>query len=180
MHVFRNASGMGRTRYEIATSLGSPFSFSNGLRLITCVDLLGISILKTQSRWKTPWVAILVNSVLIAVGTLMPFEFLVQMDQLFYSLGLILEYLSLVKLRFSQPDLHRPYKIPLNKWLLIVFITLPLIFCGFTTITPLISNWKIAVITAGCLIFGGISYPAMLAIRKCLGTSPPQVAAGIN
>lgn len=112
------------------------------------------------------------NSVLIAVGTLLPFEFLVQMDQLFYSLGLILEYLALVRLRFSQPNLHRPYKIPLNKGLLIVFITIPLVFCGFTTITPLISDWKIAVITGGCLLVGVVSYPSLVAIRTCLAKRP--------
>jgi amino acid transporter len=51
-------------------------------------DLLSLKFLQAQSRWKTPYVALLINSFLIAIGTILPFEFLVQMDQLYYSIGL--------------------------------------------------------------------------------------------
>jgi amino acid transporter len=62
---------------------------------------LGIPILQRRSRWNTPWIALVTNSILIAIGTAFPFEFLIQMDQLFYSIGLILEHLALLWLRFK-------------------------------------------------------------------------------
>jgi amino acid transporter len=78
---------------------------SLSIKLLALFDLIiicvGIPILQRRSRWNTPWIALLTNAILITIGTAFPFEFLIQMDQLFYSIGLILEHLALLWLRFK-------------------------------------------------------------------------------
>jgi amino acid transporter len=64
-------------------------------------NLLGMKFLSAQSRFGTPWVALVINSFLVAAGTVFSFQFLIQLDQLFYSIGLLLEYLSLLVLRYK-------------------------------------------------------------------------------
>lgn len=125
-------------------------------------DLLGLTFLQHQSPWGTPWVALGINTVLIMCGTFLNFDFLVQIDQLMYAMGLTLEYLSLLWLRFSKPDMPRPYKIPLNKWLLVAFCLLPIAFCIFTIVTPLMSSVTIVIITVVSIVLGFILYPVCL------------------
>lgn len=122
-------------------------------------DLLGLSFLQHLSPWGTPWVALLINTVLISFGTFLNFDFLVQVDQLMYALGLLLEYGSLLWLRFSKPDMPRPYKIPLNDWLLVVFCLIPMGFCVFTIISPLLTSHLIIYIFVASLALGVILYP---------------------
>lgn len=67
---------------------------------------------RLHPRYATPWVAILVNSA--GVAALIPFSFqeLVQVDMFLYALALLLEFGALVWLRFKEPDMPRPYRIP--------------------------------------------------------------------
>ncbi len=55
----------------------------------------------------------------------------------------------------------------MSNFVLILFCIIPMAFCAFTAVTPLL-DWKIAVITAGTLVFGGILHPVIQAVkRKC-------------
>lgn len=122
-------------------------------------DLLGLSFLQHVSPWGTPWVALMINTVIILGGTFLNFDFLVQVDQLMYALGLLLEYASLLWLRFSKPDMVRPYKIPLNDVLLVIFCLIPMAFCVFTIVSPLLSSMLIVYIFIASLALGVILYP---------------------
>jgi amino acid transporter len=67
---------------------------------------------KTHPRFRTPWVAIVVNS--LGVAMLIPFSFqeLVELDVLLYALALIPEFAALIYLRWKEPHLPRPYRVP--------------------------------------------------------------------
>lgn len=67
---------------------------------------------KLHPRYATPWVAILVNSVGVALLTPFSFQDLVQVDMFLYALALILEFAALVWLRFKEPEMPRPYRVP--------------------------------------------------------------------
>lgn len=60
----------------------------------------------------TPWPAIVINSV--GVALLIPFSFqdLIELDMFLYAAALILEFAALVWLRISQPEMSRPYRVP--------------------------------------------------------------------
>src|SRR6185503_4482165 len=65
-----------------------------------------------HARHGTPWTAILVNSA--GVSLLIPFSFqdLIELDMFLYAAALILEFAALVWLRFKQPEMARPYRVP--------------------------------------------------------------------
>jgi amino acid transporter len=56
---------------------------------------------------------------------LWPFADLLIIDVTVYGAGLSLEYISLIKLRLSEPDKHRPFKIPFSIPGLCLMILLP-------------------------------------------------------
>jgi amino acid transporter len=65
-----------------------------------------------HARHGTPWTAILVNSA--GVSLLIPFSFqeLIELDMFLYAAALILEFAALAWLRFKQPEMARPYRVP--------------------------------------------------------------------
>lgn len=67
---------------------------------------------RLHERHTTPWPAIVVNS--IGVACLIPFSFqeLIEVDMFLYAAAMILEFAALLRLRISEPNLARPYRIP--------------------------------------------------------------------
>jgi amino acid transporter len=65
-----------------------------------------------HARHGTPWTALLVNSA--GVSLLIPFSFqeLIELDMFLYAAALILEFAALAWLRFRQPEMARPYRVP--------------------------------------------------------------------
>ena len=92
-------------------------------------DLLPKNLNKLHSRFQTPYVSILVCSLIVSLMILWPFADLLIIDVTVYGAGLSLEYISLIKLRLSEPDKHRPFKIPLGIPGLCLMILLPVTVC---------------------------------------------------
>ncbi len=74
-------------------------------------------------KFNTPYVSIIVCSVVISLMTLWSFGDLLIIDVTVYGAGLFLEYISLIKMRMREPDRHRPFRIPLGtRWLCVLLI----------------------------------------------------------
>jgi amino acid transporter len=82
-----------------------------------------INILHT--RFQTPYISILICSFVVSLMILWTFADLIIIDVIVYGAGLSLEYVSLIKLRLRLPDIHRPFKIPLNITGLCLMILIP-------------------------------------------------------
>jgi amino acid transporter len=78
-----------------------------------------------HKKFNTPYVSILVCSLVVSFMVLWPFADLLIIDVTVYGAGLSLEYISLIKLRITAPDVPRPFKIPLNKTGLMLMVLLP-------------------------------------------------------
>lgn len=89
-------------------------------------DLLPHRLNKLHYRFQTPYVSILVCSLIVSLMVLWPFADLLIIDVTVYGAGLALEYVSLVKLRRTEPDTVRPFKIPLSIPGLCMLFILPL------------------------------------------------------
>jgi amino acid transporter len=88
-------------------------------------DLLPKVLNRQHSRFQTPYISILVCSLIVSLMVLWPFADLLIIDVTVYGAGLSLEYITLVKLRVAAPDANRPFKIPLGVRGLCVMIMLP-------------------------------------------------------
>jgi amino acid transporter len=87
--------------------------------------LLPEKINRLHRRFQTPYVSIIICSIVVSLMILWTFADLLIIDVTVYGAGLSLEYIALIKLRLSAPDRHRPFKIPLNITSLCVLLLLP-------------------------------------------------------
>ncbi|MBS1520813.1 MAG: APC family permease [Bacteroidetes bacterium] len=97
---------------------------------------------KLHSKFGTPYVSIIICSLVVSFMVLWTFADLLIIDVTVYGAGLFLEYISLIRLRLIEPDTPRPFKIPLNIVGLCVMALLPLLVYGVALSGALISNGK--------------------------------------
>jgi amino acid transporter len=77
-------------------------------------------------KYGSPYMSILVCSVVVSLMILLSFKELLIMDVTLYGAGLLLEFISLIVMRIKAPAEHRPFKIPLNIFGLCLMLLLPL------------------------------------------------------
>jgi len=74
--------------------------------------LLPRIFVRVQKRTGAPYVAIIACAVLYAACLGFGFDRLVTLDVLLWGASLVLEFLALIFLRFRQPQLPRPFRVP--------------------------------------------------------------------
>lgn len=89
--------------------------------------LLPKGLNKLHRKFNTPYISIIICSLVVSLMILWTFADLLIIDVTVYGAGLSLEYISLIKLRLKEPLKPRPFKIPLNIPSLCVVIALPFI-----------------------------------------------------
>jgi amino acid transporter len=72
-----------------------------------------------------PWVAVIACGVCWALALGFSFERLITIDLVLWGLSIILEYIALVVLRYKEPALHRPFRIPGPDWVPIALALSP-------------------------------------------------------
>ncbi|KAL4378651.1 hypothetical protein GQ457_02G037690 [Hibiscus cannabinus] len=79
-----------------------------------------------RSKWfNTPWVGILVSTLITVAVSYMNFSDLISSVNFLYSLGMLLEFASFIWLRRKLPTIKRPFKVPMNLPGLIVMCLIP-------------------------------------------------------
>jgi len=127
-------------------------------------DMLGFEPLaRIHSRFKTPYVSVIINAIGVAIFTILPFQALIEIDIVLYSLSLTTAFISLVRLRIKEPLMPRPYKIPLNTVGIIIFVIPPLILCFASMVW---NSWLTKGIAAGAVIIGIGAYFFAQYMRK--------------
>jgi amino acid transporter len=71
-------------------------------------------VLATRSRHGTPTYGIMIGTAIIVAMGVSDLEGLIEMLNFNYAISLLMEYCAFIKLRISRPDLHRPWRVPLN------------------------------------------------------------------
>lgn len=77
-------------------------------------------------KYNSPYVSIIVCSIVVSLMILLSFKELLIMDVTLYGAGLSLEFISLIVLRIKAPHEARPFKIPLNVFGLFIMILFPM------------------------------------------------------
>ncbi len=91
--------------------------------------LLPESFTKLHPKFQTPYISIIVCSIIVSLLVLRPLADLLIMDICLYAAGISLEFAALLSLRKSVPDIDRPFRIPFNrKGLIILFLAPALVF----------------------------------------------------
>jgi amino acid transporter len=88
-------------------------------------ELLPAKLHALHPKYKSPYISIIVCSLVVSVMILWSLGDLLIIDVTVYGAGLFLEFISLIVLRIKAPFEHRPFKIPLNVFGLCVMLLLP-------------------------------------------------------
>jgi amino acid transporter len=89
---------------------------------------------KLHPRSRAPWVAIVVCAVGWAMCLGLGFERLVTIDILLYGASLSLEFIALIVLRFREPNLPRPFRVPGGMFGAFAVGVAPMLLLGFSVI----------------------------------------------
>jgi amino acid transporter len=89
---------------------------------------------KLQKKSRAPWVAILALAIGWAMCLGLGFARLVTLDILLYGASLLLEFMALAVLRFREPDLKRPFRVPGGKFGAIAIGIAPMLLLGFSVV----------------------------------------------
>jgi len=80
-----------------------------------------------HKRFQTPYVSILICSVIVSLLVAGTLGELLVVDVTIYGAGLFLEFFSLIRMRTKAPDMKRPFRVPLGTAGLCVLIALPIV-----------------------------------------------------
>ncbi len=89
---------------------------------------------RVTKRSKTPWVSVVVLATCWALCLGLGFERLVTLDILIYGASLLLEFVALVVLRHTEPDLPRPFKVPGGMFGAVLTGALPMLLLAFAIV----------------------------------------------
>jgi len=88
----------------------------------------------------TPAVALFVGFVLLTCCASLNFTQIIAVDNVFNCMSVIMELLAAVRLRYSKPDLRRPYRVPLSNRMLSISMMLPITLSVATMCLSLFSD----------------------------------------
>jgi amino acid transporter len=89
---------------------------------------------KLHPKSRAPWVAIIALAIGWGLALNIGFERLVTLDIMIYGASLVLEFLALVVLRFREPELKRPFRVPGGLFGAIAVGIPPTLLLGFAVI----------------------------------------------
>jgi amino acid transporter len=88
-------------------------------------ELLPAKLHAIHPKYKSPYVSIIVCSLVVSLMIFWTLGDLLIIDVTVYGAGLFLEFISLIVLRIKAPHEYRPFKIPLNIFGLCLLLLLP-------------------------------------------------------
>jgi len=123
---------------------------------------------KLHKKSRAPWVAILVLAAGWAMCLGLGFARLITLDILLYGGSLVLEFIALAVLRFREPELARPFRVPGGRFGAICLGILPTLLLVFSVVrSQHESVWGMSSFTLGMILIaaGVVAYFVNHAIK---------------
>lgn len=89
----------------------------------------------------------------------MSFQEILEFLNFLYSMGMLLEFAAFIKLRIDKPDLHRPYKVPLQTFGVTMLCFLPALLLVFVMYLASATTFIVSGIV---IIIGILMYPVLV------------------
>lgn len=115
-----------------------------------------------SKRFNTPWVGILISTMITLAVSYMTFTDIISSANFLYSLGMLLEFASFIWLRRKLPALNRPYRVPMKLPGLVVMCLIPSVFLIFVMAIAT----KTVYLISGVMTLGGIGWYFLMKFCK--------------
>jgi amino acid transporter len=132
---------------------------------------------KLQRRSRAPWVAILACAIGWALCLGLGFARLVTLDILLYGFSLMLEFAALAVLRFREPNLPRPFRVPGGLFGAIAVGIPPMLLLGFSIVRSEHEQvWNMSSFAFALILIaaGGVAYLVNHALKPAGWASAEQ------
>ncbi|KAK9163699.1 hypothetical protein Syun_004601 [Stephania yunnanensis] len=133
-------------------------------------QLLGMSemgmlpaVFASRSKYGTPTVSILCSATGVIFLSWMSFKQIIEFLNFLYSVGMLLEFAAFIRLRIKKPELHRPYRIPLQTFGA-ALICLPPAF--LLILVMCLASAKTFLVSGTVIIVGIFLYPTILHAKE--------------
>ncbi|KAJ9183133.1 hypothetical protein P3X46_007038 [Hevea brasiliensis] len=133
-------------------------------QLSSCVyQLLGMADLGflpvsfgVRSRWfNTPWLGILISTIIALAGSYMDFDNIISSVNFLYCLGMLLEFASFLWLRRKLPNIKRPFRVPMGLPGLVIMCLIP---SGFLVYVMAVATTTVYLVSAILTLLGILWY----------------------
>lgn len=122
---------------------------ARGFQAMAAKGMLPAVLREERGAEGTPVAALVFTCCCIMACLVLPLTALIELDMSLYTLSLAMELASFLRLRWSEPHLHRPYRVPLGRRALLV-VYLPSIALCLVNILVSLRN------VAMCLAYFGM------------------------
>lgn len=118
--------------------------------------------LAKRSRHDTPKVGVVMSSLGILMLSTFNFLQIVELLNIIYCMAQLVEFAAFLTLRFREPDLHRPFRVPLPAWACCLMLTPATALLVTLLVLPALRlDWHVLAWTLGTVVVGLILYPAL-------------------
>ncbi|GKV21770.1 hypothetical protein SLEP1_g31718 [Rubroshorea leprosula] len=108
-----------------------------------------------RSKWfNTPWVGILISTLISLGVSYMTYTDIISSANLLYSFGMLLEFASFIWLRRKLPELKRPYRVPLRIPGLVAVCLVPSAFL----VVIMVFATKMVYLVCGLMTVGAVGW----------------------
>jgi amino acid transporter len=140
---------------------------SQSLRALGAPDLLGSRLLRYVSpSFNTPWVAIIINTLGTGSFSFFSFEQLVIVNNIVYSLTLMLTYATLIRLRYTHKDMERPFRISQSIWPTVMLVIPPICIALFIVGSSVFNALIQLAIVGVIFVLGSLLYLILYLVRR--------------
>lgn len=93
----------------------------------------------------------------------MSFQEILEFLNFLYAIGMLFEFAAFIKLRIKKPDLHRPYKVPLETFGAIALCLPPVILL---VLVMCLASLRTYLVSAAVILFGFVLYPVLVRAKE--------------
>ncbi|WCJ17930.1 Amino acid permease family protein [Euphorbia peplus] len=129
-------------------------------------QLLGMSemgmlpaIFASRSKYGTPTISILCSATGVIFLSWMSFQEILEFLNFLYAVGMLLEFAAFIKLRIHRPELHRPYKVPLETFGVTMLCLPPSVLL---VLVMCLASLRTYLVSAAVIVFGFVLYHVII------------------
>lgn len=107
-------------------------TLSLSMKCLSELEILPAIFGWTHPRFGTPVVSVVTCCLCCAGLCYFDFELVIQVGVFLYVLSLVFEFSAVLVLRYTQPQMPRPFVIPMSNGVLALYMSIPIALCFFT------------------------------------------------